>query len=56
MHLLMKQSNDLVSERVKDTTIGAESKGFDSRACNIGHSVVDGSPPLRFFGAALPTR
>ena len=31
--------------------------GFDFEACRIGHSVANGSPPLRrFFGAVLLRR
>ena len=40
-----------------DTSTGAEGLGFDSRTGQIGHKVVNGSPPLRyFFGAVLPWR
>ena len=42
---------------VRDMAAGAGGLGFDYRAVQIGHSVVNGSPPLRcFFGAALPRR
>ena len=34
---------------VKDIVIGAVGLGFDSRASQIGHGVVNGSPPLRRF-------
>ena len=40
---------------IKDIAIDAEGLGFNSQAGQIGHSVANGSPPLRrFFGAALP--
>ena len=32
-----------------DIAIGAEGRGFDSLADQIGHSVANGSPPLRRF-------
>ena len=39
-----------------DIAIGSGGLGFYSRAGQIGHSVANGSPPLRrFFGAALPS-
>ena len=39
----------------RDIAIGAEGMAFDSRADQIEHSVVNGSPPLQcFFGAVLP--
>ena len=49
--------NRPVSSVVKLVAIGAEGLGFDSGADQIGHSVANGSPPLRcFFGAVLPGR
>ena len=42
---------------VKDIAIGAFGISFDSQAGVIGHSVADGSAPLRrFFGAVLSKR
>ena len=42
---------------LKDFTINAEGLGLNFQAGQIGHSVANGSPPLRhFFGAALPRR
>ena len=38
---------------VQDLVIGARDLGFDSRASQIGHSVANGSPPLRRFCVAL---
>ena len=39
----------------RDIAIGAEGMAFDSRADQIEHSVVNGSPTLQcFFGAVLP--
>ena len=41
----------------QNNAICAGGLGFDSRAGQIGHSVANGSPPLRrFFGAVLPRR
>ena len=41
----------------KDIVISAEGLGFDYRAGQIGHSVANGSPPLRcLFGAVLSRR
>ena len=43
-----------VSIVVKDIAIGDEGLGFDSRAGQIEHSVVNGSSPLRrFVGVVL---
>ena len=40
---------------MKDIVIDAEGLGIDSRSSYIGHSVTNGSPPLRcFFRAVLP--
>ena len=37
---------------LKDFAIDAEGLGFNSQAGQIGHSVANGSPPMRrFFGA-----
>ena len=33
----------------QNVAIGAESLGFDSRIGQIGHSIANGSPPLRRF-------
>ena len=42
---------------VRDIAIGAGGVRFEFRVGQIGHSVVNGSPPLRrFFGAVLPRR
>ena len=42
---------------VKDITIDARGLWFVSQAGQIGHSVANGSPPLRcFFGAVLSRR
>ena len=50
---ISRRLNLPVSSVVEDVAIGAEGLGFDSRACQIGHSVVNGSSLQRsFFGAA----
>ena len=42
---------------LKDFAIDAEGLGVNSQAGQIGHSVTNGSQPLRrFYGAALPRR
>ena len=42
---------------VKDVAIDAEGLGFSSQAGQRGHTVANGSPPLRrFFGAVLTRR
>ena len=42
---------------VDHIAMGARGLGFDYRAGQIGHSVANGSLPLRrFFGAVLPRR
>ena len=42
---------------LKDFAIDAEGLGLKSQAGQVGHSVVNGSQPLRrFFGAALLRR
>ena len=42
---------------LKDFAIDAESLGLNSQAGQVGHSVANGSQPLRrFFEAALPRR
>ena len=42
---------------LKDFAIDAEGLGLNSQAGQVGHSVANGSQPLRrFFGAALPRR
>ena len=42
---------------VRDITIGAGGRGFDYQAGQIGHSVANGSLPLRcLFVAVLPGR
>ena len=42
---------------LKDFAIDAEGLGLNSQAGQIGHSVANGSQPLRrFFGAGLPRR
>ena len=42
---------------VRDVAFGAGGFGFDSRADQIGHNAVNGSPPpRRSFGAVLPRR
>ena len=44
----------IFGETVQDIAIGSEGLGFNFRAGQIGHSVANGSPPLRcFFGAVL---
>ena len=46
-----------VSLVVKGTAVGAGGLGFNFRAGQIGHSVANGSPPLRcFFRAVLLRR
>ena len=42
---------------LKDFAIDAEGLGLNSQAGQVGHSVANGSQPLRrFFAAALPRR
>ena len=40
----------------KDTAIGPRGLRFDNRACQIGRSVANGSPPLRHFFEAMFSR
>ena len=47
----------LIVAVLKDIAIGAGGCGIEFQTCQIGHSVANGSPPLRcFFGAVLSRR
>ena len=52
-----RRKNDAPNHSATLPTIDVEGLGFNSQAGRIGHTVANGSPPLRrFFGAALPMR